>query len=122
MAVDLLKLVLTATSTSTTTITPSQDGYYYKVTATENSDTFGVAATSFQDNTGDPAASFPTISSNGYYTVSINGIQQLGDASTLSTATLTLSFASAVTLNVNDIIDVQVVDYTPATTTQTTVE
>lgn len=123
MAVDLLKLVLSATSTSTTTITPIPNGYYYKVTATDSSNTFEFPSTAFQNNAGATLTEdFPDVSSNGYYTVSINGIQQMGNASNLGTTTLTLSFANTVTLSVNDIIDVQIVDYTPETETQTSME
>lgn len=125
MAVDLLKLVLSATSTSTTTLTPSQSGYYYEVTAASatTTTTFVLASTDFRDNTGaDVTVDFPAVSSNGYYTVSINGIQQMASASALDTETLTLSFTNAEAFNEHDIIDLQIVDYTPETETQTSME
>lgn len=123
MALDLLKLVLSATSTSTTTLSPSQNGYYHTVTATQSNTSFAFGFADFLDNAGvtlTPA--FPAVSSDGYYTVTINGIQQMADVSALDTTTLTLTFATTETLNVDDIVDVQIVDYTPTTQTATSVE
>jgi len=115
MALDLLKLVLLATST--TTLGPDQNGYYYLMGADTFSTTFPIAAGSFQNNAGDTITQFPTVSTNGYYTVAINGVQQKSDVISYGTSTLTLTFATAVTLNANEVIDLQVVDYNPTTVT-----
>lgn len=116
MALDLLRLVLSATST--TTLGPSQNGYYYLMGADTYSTIFPIASDSFQNNAGATLTEgFPAVSSNGYYTVAINGVQQKGDVISYGTDTLTLTFATAVTINQNEVIDLQVVDYTPTTKT-----
>lgn len=116
MALDLLTLALSATST--TTLGPSQNGYYYLMGADTFSTTFPIASTSFQNNAGVTlTAGFPTVSSNGYYTVAINGVLQKGDVITYGTDTLTLTFATAATISQNAVIDLQVVDYEPTTLT-----
>ena len=119
MALDLLKLVLSATST--TTLGPSQNGYYYLMSADTVSTTFPIASGSFLNNAGDTLTEgFPDLSANGYYTVAINGVQQMSDVIAYGTDTLTLSFAAAVTINQNEVIDLQVVDYSPTTETSVT--
>lgn len=116
MALDLLRLVLSATST--TTLGPSQSGYYYLMGADTVSTTFPIASSSFQNDAGlTVTLGFPAVSSNGYYTVAINGVQQMGDVISYGTDTLTLTFATAVTINQNEVIDLQVVDYDPTTET-----
>lgn len=119
MALDLLKLVLSATST--TTLGPSQNGFFYLMGSDTYSTTFPIASTSFQDDAGVTLTQgFPAVSSNGYYTVAVNGVQQMSDAIAYGTNTLTLTFASAVTINKNEVIDLQVVDYGPTTVTSVT--
>lgn len=119
MALDLLRLVLSATST--TTLGPSQNGYYYVMGADTTSTVFPLAYTSFQNNAGDTLTQvFPTVSSNGYYTVAINGVQQKAGVSDLGTDTLTLTFAAAETISQGAVIDLQLVDYDPTTDTAVT--
>lgn len=118
MALDLLTLVVAATST--TTLGPDQNGYYYLMGADTFSTTFPIAAGSFQDNSGATITQFPTVSSNGYYTASINGVQQKSGVITYGTDTLTLTFATAVTIAQNAVVELQVVDYTPTTLTSVT--
>jgi len=119
MALNLLTLVVAATST--TTLGPSQNGYYYLMGSDTFSTTFPIAATSFQNNAGDTLTEgFPTVTSNGYYTASINGVQQKSGVITYGTTTLTLTFATAVTISENAVVELQVVDYDPTTLTSVT--
>lgn len=119
MALNLLKLVLFATST--TTLGPDQNGFYYLMGSDTSSTTFPIAATSFQNDAGATLTEgFPTVSSNGYYTLSINGVTQKGDVISYGTDTLTITFATAVTISQNEVIELQVVDYNPTTVTAVT--
>jgi len=118
MALDLLTLVVAATST--TTLGPSQNGYYYLMGADTFSTTFPIAAGSFQNNAGATITQFPTVSSNGYYTAAINGVQQKSGVISYGSATLTLTFDTAITLAENAVIELQVVDYDPTTLTTVT--
>lgn len=50
--------------------------------------TFAIAATVFTDDTGAAATAFP--GSFSYYTLYINGVIQMGDASTVTTTAITI--------------------------------
>lgn len=119
MALDLLKLVLTATST--TVLKPANYGFYHVVGADTTSTTFPLAATTFQNDAGATlTAGFPAVSSDGYYMVTINGVQQKRSVVSYGTTTLTLTFATAATIQKDQVIALQVVDYDPDTATALT--
>lgn len=55
--------------------------------------TFAVAATTFTNDTGATATAFPA--SFAFYNLYINGVLQMGNASTVTTATITIPGADA---------------------------
>lgn len=128
MAASLIKLFVSASAsaptatggTVSTTVDPAVTRYNAvltggMITATETT----IPATSFFDDNGDPvAATLPTVPTNGYINVYVNGVLQEAGLSTLTTASLVLDTISAL---VGTPVVLEVVDFS-TTSSSITVE
>ncbi|MFC4599565.1 DUF4183 domain-containing protein [Cohnella hongkongensis] len=82
MALQLMKLVVSATTT--TTVEPAAARYFYVTTAvTAAGATLTIDAASFFDDTGAAVASLPVLNANdSYFNVYVNGVLQMEGLST----------------------------------------
>ncbi|RED66541.1 MULTISPECIES: DUF4183 domain-containing protein [Cohnella] len=82
MALQLMKLAVSATTT--TTVDPASTRYFYVTTAvTAAGATLTIDAASFFDDTGAAVASLPALNANNsYFNVYVNGILQMEGIST----------------------------------------
>ncbi|MGG5254377.1 DUF4183 domain-containing protein [Neobacillus sp. SM06] len=123
MALQLMKLLITASTT--TNVVPSPQKFFY-VTAAETAagSTLTVDAASFFQDDGAAATALPALtSSNSYFNVYINGVlQQQGNSTYTPGATTIGSLAFAVPAGGSPILQntsvvLEVVNYAPASTT-----
>ncbi|KIY21394.1 MULTISPECIES: DUF4183 domain-containing protein [Mesobacillus] len=123
MALQLMKLLVTASTT--TNVVPSPAKFFYVTTAeTAAGSTLSIDAASFFQDDGSAVTALPALTSNNsYFNVYINGIlQQQGNSTYTPGATAVGSLAFAVpaggsTILQNTSVVLQVVNYAPASTT-----
>lgn len=126
MALQLMKLLVTATTTTVTGPTPVK--FFHVTTAqTAAGATLSIDAAAFFDDTGAAATSLPALATNNsYFNVNVNGVLQMQGISTYTPgATAVGSLAIAVPAGGDPIpadspIVLEVVNYTPTSTTTVT--
>lgn len=82
MALQLMKLLVTA-NTTTTTVPTSNKFFYVTTTETAAGATLSIDAADFFDNTGTAVTELPTLAvDNSYFSVYVNGVLQMEGIST----------------------------------------
>lgn len=123
MALQLMKLLVTATTTTTTV--PTTTRFFFVTTGTTAAGaTLTIDAASFFDDAGAAVASLPALAANNsYFNVYINGVLQMEGNSTYTPgATGVGSLAFAVPAGGSDIptgtpVVLEIVNYAPNSTT-----
>mgnify|MGYP005751526899 FL=1 len=126
MALQLMKLLVTASTT--TTINPTQEKYFYVTTAeTAAGSTLTIDTTDFFDDAGAEVTDLPELATdNGYYNLFINGVLQMSNISTYTPGETTVgSLEIDVPVGGDPILEgtpivLEVVYYLPTSTTQVT--
>lgn len=123
MALQLMKLVVTASTT--TNVVPQDQRFFYVTTAeTAPGSTLTIDAASFFQDDGSAVTELPALSANNsYYNVYVNGVLQMGGLSTYTPGATTVG---SLTINVpaggdpiltDTPIVLEVVNYSPQSTT-----
>lgn len=120
MALQLLKIVMSA-SQPTTTLTPTAKNFFYQVPPGGLTDTtFTIPDTSWIDDDGNPvqAGGLETVSTdNGYAQIIINGqIQEQGILTSLTDTEVVLTFPTSTTIEEDKWIVLTVTNFAPVTT------
>lgn len=123
MALQLMKLVVTASTT--TNVVPQDQRFFYVTTAeTAPGSTLTIDAASFFQDDGSAVTELPALAANNsYYNVYVNGVLQMGGLSTYTPGATTVG---SLTINVpaggdpiltDTPIVLEVVNYSPQSTT-----
>lgn len=126
MALQLMKLLVTASTT--TTINPTQEKFFYVTTAeTAAGSTLTIDTADFFDNAGAEVTELPELATdNSYYNLFINGVLQMSNISTYTPGVTGVgSLEIDVPAGGDPILEgtpivLEVVYYLPTSTTQVT--
>ncbi|WP_077624203.1 DUF4183 domain-containing protein [Sediminibacillus massiliensis] len=126
MALELMKLQITASSTISVDPTPEK---FFHVTTGETAagTTLSIDTADFFDDSGAAATDLPTLATdNSYYNVYINGVMQMGGISTYTPGATTVGSldidvpAGGDPIITGSPIVLEVVNYTPTSSTDIT--
>jgi hypothetical protein len=125
MAVEIFKLVMSATTNTTTRTRPQVQKYFYKLAAAQrtNGRTITIPSTSFRDDAGSAVAGNLTTrsSSNGYYLLFVNGVPQQSNLFAVSTNGSRVVITNASLVPLSAPITLIVNNFAPNSTSTTTV-
>ena len=123
MALQLMKLVVTASTT--TNVVPQDQRFFYVTTAeTAPGSTLTIDAASFFQDDGSAVTELPALAANNsYYNVYVNGVLQMGGLSTYTPGATTVGSlsinvpAGGDSILADTPIVLEVVNYSPQSTT-----
>lgn len=125
MALQLMKLLVTATTTTDTAPTPVK---FFHVTTAETAagTTLSIDAADFFDDLGNAVVTLPTpATGNSYFNVTINGVLQMQDISTYipgatTVGSLDIEVPAGDPIPANTPIVLEIVNFVPVSTTTVT--
>jgi hypothetical protein len=125
MALQLMKLLVTASTTTNTAPAPVK---FFHVTTTETAPgtTLSIDAADFFDDSGNAVVTLPTpATGNSYFNVNINGVLQMQDISTYipgatTVGSLDIEVPAGDPIPANTPIVLEIVNFVPISTTTVT--
>lgn len=125
MPASLIKLYVAATVSDpvasggevTTAVNPAVNRYTATVTSVMIGDDTTIPVAAFSDDNGDPVAELPTVPTDGFFDVYVNGVLQQEGLSTLSATELVLTTTA---IPAGESVVLEVADFSTTTSTITT--